>query len=349
VTNAKLATDSVANTNIQNNAVTTNKIASGQVVKNLNGLTDTVTLSAGLNTVLTTNGNTLQLATVTNGFQIPPWSIDVGTYGGYANSFTFNNGGNFAMGIAPGADGSGRPVLKIAGGLNLDSFIHMSGNLNFDSASGSINYFTGAQIRDNGFGGLIVQLANNIPGSGVMEVNGNVFCGDVASGKITANGNVSASGDFIGTGNVIVPNGIVSAQHMEVTGNISATNGTVFALAFVNSSDRNMKEKFAPINSMEILERVASLPISRWNFKTDADTRHIGPMAQDFYSAFNVGLDDKHIATVDEGGVALAAIQGLNQKLDQKDTEIQKLKSQNVSLEKRLADLEQLVKTPAQK
>ncbi len=29
-------------------------------------------------------------------------------------------------------------------------------------------------------------------------------------------------------------------------------------------------------------------------------------MAQDFYAAFGLGLDDKHIGTIDEGGVALA-------------------------------------------
>ena len=87
---------------------------------------------------------------------------------------------------------------------------------------------------------------------------------------------------------------------------------------------------------------MASLPISRWNFKADEKTQHIGPMAQDFYAAFNVGTDDKHIATVDEDGVALAAIQGLNEKLKDKDARIE-------ALEKRLADLEQLVKTSAQK
>jgi hypothetical protein len=103
-----------------------------------------------------------------------------------------------------------------------------------------------------------------------------------------------------------------------------------------------LKEKFTSINSREVLERVASLPISSWDFKTAANTRHIGPMAQDFYAAFNVGTDDKHIATVDEGGVALAAIQGLNEKLNAKDAEIK-------ALEERLADLEQLVKTSAQK
>ncbi|MEI6077894.1 MAG: peptidase S74, partial [Verrucomicrobiota bacterium] len=45
-------------------------------------------------------------------------------------------------------------------------------------------------------------------------------------------------------------------------------------------------------------------------------------------AAFGTGTDDKHIATVDESGVALAAIQGLNQKLEQKDTEITELKAQ---------------------
>jgi hypothetical protein len=71
-------------------------------------------------------------------------------------------------------------------------------------------------------------------------------------------------------------------------------------------------------------------------------------MAQDFHAAFGTGADDKHIADVDEGGVALAAIQGLNQKLEadnrQKDTEIQNLEQQNNSLERRLNQLEQTVK-----
>jgi len=56
-------------------------------------------------------------------------------------------------------------------------------------------------------------------------------------------------------------------------------------------------------------------------------------MAQDFYSAFNVGMDDKHISMVDADGVALAAIQGLNQKLNEKVTEIGELKSRLERLE----------------
>jgi cell division protein FtsL len=45
---------------------------------------------------------------------------------------------------------------------------------------------------------------------------------------------------------------------------------------------------------------------------------------------------------VDEGGVALAAIQGLNQKLNEKNAEIEALKQS-------LADLKQQVQTLAEK
>ena len=106
--------------------------------------------------------------------------------------------------------------------------------------------------------------------------------------------------------------------------------GTVTATAFNPPSDRNLKENFAPVSARDVLEKVAAMPISRWNFKGDEGTAHVGPMAQDFHAAFGLGTDDRHIATVDADGVALAAIQGLNQKLEDKlrerDREIEQLK-----------------------
>jgi hypothetical protein len=139
-------------------------------------------------------------------------------------------------------------------------------------------------------------------------------------------------------------------QKLHVIGNILAT-GTI-----TGSSDRNAKEHFAPINPRDVLDKVAALPISRWNYKADAGVTHLGPMAQDFYSAFAVGMDDRHISMVDADGVALAAIQGLNEKfevrsqrsedrsrnleeqLQQNETEIAELKYRLQALEKIIRD-----------
>jgi hypothetical protein len=121
-------------------------------------------------------------------------------------------------------------------------------------------------------------------------------------------------------------------------------NGT-----FNNNSDRNAKQDFAPVSTTQILDQVAQLPITTWRYKADAATPHIGPMAQDFYSAFSVGTDEKHIAPIDEGGVALAAIQGLNQKLNAKDAIIQEQGEKITKLEQSVADLRQIVQALVEK
>jgi trimeric autotransporter adhesin len=96
------------------------------------------------------------------------------------------------------------------------------------------------------------------------------------------------------------------------------------------TSDRALKEKIFAVSPRAVLEKVASLPVSTWVIK-GFDQLHMGPMAQDFRAAFGLGRDDKTINTTDAQGVALAAIQGLNQKLTeqikQKDKEIAKLKA----------------------
>lgn len=111
--------------------------------------------------------------------------------------------------------------------------------------------------------------------------------------------------------------------------------------AWSNMSDRNAKTNAAPVDARAVLDKVAALPVATWNYKAqDPSVRHIGPVAQDFHAAFGVGDSDKTISTVDADGVALAAIQGLNQKVEaavkEKDVRI-------AELERRLAALEQLV------
>ncbi|HKQ38160.1 MAG TPA: tail fiber domain-containing protein [Verrucomicrobiae bacterium] len=128
------------------------------------------------------------------------------------------------------------------------------------------------------------------------------------------------------------PGGGVELMHL-------VNSGLYVKGAFISSSDRNAKQGIKEISPSTVLEKVASLPVSEWSYKHDPETRHIGPMAQDFYAAFAVGPDDKHIATVDADGVALAAIQGLNQKLQQKDVEIQELKKALTELKAEVKNL----------
>ncbi len=128
-------------------------------------------------------------------------------------------------------------------------------------------------------------------------------------------------------------------------------NGTVLATTVVQTSDRNLKENFEPVDTREVLEKVVALPVTRWNFKGESGVEHIGPMAQDFHAAFATGEDDRHIATVDAGGVAFAAIKGLHEKLTEKEAEITKLRDEtdalrdrNDAMERRLAALEELLR-----
>lgn len=117
-------------------------------------------------------------------------------------------------------------------------------------------------------------------------------------------------------------------------------DGDVVAKSFTPTSDRNAKENFTPVDAREILDKVTELPLSSWNFKGDnADTRHLGPMAQDFHAAFGLGNTDKGIATTDLDGVALAAIQGLNQRMKDKDREIAALRAELESMKSMIQQL----------
>ena len=125
------------------------------------------------------------------------------------------------------------------------------------------------------------------------------------------------------------------SQRLHVQGNIFAS-GTI-----TPSSDRRAKTDLEPVDPKEVLERVVDLPIERWRFKTeDEGVKHVGPMAQDFHEAFGLGESDTAIATVDADGVAFAAIQGLNLKLNEKEAEIDSLETRNRGLEAEMETLQ---------
>lgn len=120
----------------------------------------------------------------------------------------------------------------------------------------------------------------------------------------------------------------------------TATTGAFLAAgsgSWTSMSDRNAKENFHAADTREVLAKVAALPVQTWNYKSQgANIRHIGPMAQDFKAAFDIGESDTGISNVDADGVALAAIQGLNQKLEE-------TRAENAELKQRLKELESVV------
>ncbi|MDP2896139.1 MAG: tail fiber domain-containing protein [bacterium] len=118
--------------------------------------------------------------------------------------------------------------------------------------------------------------------------------------------------------------------------------------AWTTVSDRALKENIRRVDRREILRKLIQVPISRWSYKGQTPgIEHVGPMAQEFYAAFGLGDDERYISTIDPDGVALAAIQGLHEIVQEKDEEISTLKKQSAKLEARLASLEALVGTMA--
>lgn len=110
------------------------------------------------------------------------------------------------------------------------------------------------------------------------------------------------------------------------------------------SSDRNLKENFKPVNTAQVLEAVAKMPVTTWSMK-GSKVRQLGPVAQDFYAAFKLGTSDRTINNTDAQGVALAAIQGLYGVVEQKDARITALSNRVVSLEARLSALEKALRS----
>jgi hypothetical protein len=128
----------------------------------------------------------------------------------------------------------------------------------------------------------------------------------------------------------VVPELIEYAALTDVTTGSSAT-----------LSDRAAKTNVTQVESREVLQRLATMPISTWRYKKESPhVRHIGPMAQDFKATFEVGGSDKSIAFVDANGVNMAAIQGLYQMLQERDTQIADLRQQIADLTERLDQID---------
>lgn len=103
------------------------------------------------------------------------------------------------------------------------------------------------------------------------------------------------------------------------------------------ASDRALKADIQAIDNAEVLAKVVDLPLSSWRYKVDKpEVRHLGPMAQDFFAAFNLASSEKVIHPLDAAGVSLASIQALHARLVAAEAENQQLRARLDALEQRL-------------
>jgi hypothetical protein len=118
------------------------------------------------------------------------------------------------------------------------------------------------------------------------------------------------------------------------------------------TSSRYTKENFTTIKGSDILSKLRLVPVTSWNYIDEGSrVRHIGPMAEDFWAQFNLGVGNTSIGVQDLAGVSIAAVKELDAQLQEKNaeierlqTEIKQMKANQTELEKRLAAIEQSLK-----
>ena len=109
---------------------------------------------------------------------------------------------------------------------------------------------------------------------------------------------------------------------------------------WTDGSSRTFKENFQPINGSDLLLKISGMPVEAWQYK-DSDERHIGPVAEDFVEAFDVGTiredgsrDNHYLAARDIAGVALAGVKELLQQNQELKQIVEELRQRIEELEK---------------
>ena len=236
---------------------------------------------------------------------------------------------------------------KIANGAVTRAKLDVTG-----ATAGQSLTYNGTEVVWNQVNALNAQTLQGFDWSSIFSggnpQSGSMSVASLASrGYLDVTGNLSVSGLTYLFGASTLVNGILYAptigSSINVSGNVSASLD-VYARGVKLTSDRNVKGNFAELDERTVLDKVLALPVTMWNFKTEnKDQKHIGPMAQDFHAAFHLDGDDKHISLGDEVGIALAAIQGLNNKVEGKDSELMTLiKKQQEEIKTLRAELDAL-------
>lgn len=95
----------------------------------------------------------------------------------------------------------------------------------------------------------------------------------------------------------------------------AATMAAIGSIIAAFASASRFKEGIAPVSEEQMLSAVKSLPVYHWRYKWDP-TPHVGPMAEDFMAAFQVGDSPDRIHMVDAVGALIASTKALARKVE---------------------------------
>jgi hypothetical protein len=98
------------------------------------------------------------------------------------------------------------------------------------------------------------------------------------------------------------------------------------------TSSRTTKQNFHRLSGNDVLAQLRRLDITTWNYTTEGpQVRHAGPMAEDFYQAYHLGVGNTSIGIQDLASVSLAAAKALDERtsdLEAKAGEVEQLRAQ---------------------
>ncbi len=185
-----------------------------------------------------------------------------------------------------------------------------------------------------GYANMIAGDYSVIPGGTGNIVSGDYTVGCGSAINVAANnalifgdGSETFSIGMSNSANFLVNNGFRIWTDNPVSSNIGVRvvgGGT----SWISLCDSTTKMNRMPADGIAILDKISAMPIDQWNYKHQPNgPEHIGPMAQDFWSAFHLGTDSLGIETIDADGVLFAAVKELVKQNQDMKSEIVALRA----------------------
>jgi hypothetical protein len=303
--------------------------------------------------------------------------VNTGTNGIGVDGFAEGTGGTGVLGLAGasggvGVNGTFNGSGVVGNGAAFTLNVSAAPNANAYAADAAVNAVSeSANGTTNGFYGAAGRFAVSsqynldpaIFATGRTGVYGLANSLNGSTGVEGVSGSAAGSSGVVATATAASTTGLLSfgysgsaSEAVYFKGGASGTGECDFdgGPGFNCSSDRRLKQDFTAVDPQSILAHVIDLPVWRYRMKGAATPSwYVGPTAQDFRAAFDVGPNDTTINTANAQGVALLAIKGLAQRTDEalaktnkalaiKDDEIAALKRQLDAETKVIAELKSL-------